>query len=605
MKYHPSPRIRLATGLATFFGGLVFAVLAAPEVGAESTAHPTQRAFHELLSLEWEFRLAEFPTLATSVGIHTWDDRLAEMSPEALERRATAWRHHLEQTKALLARSDFPAEDRVSAAVFVRQLEDFVAEYELGHHQLLLTVDDGFHIAFARLPKEMPFATVEHYENYLARLRAFPRYAAEHTALLRQGLAGGRTLPRVVLDGYDVTIASHLVDDVTESLFWQPLAQMPATLPAAEVERLRAAGRRAIAEAVVPTYRAFLEFMTEEYIPGARTTLGASAMPGGAEYYAQRIRHFTTLDLDADTIHRIGLEEVARIRIEMEAILAELDFDGSFADFLDFLRTDPRFYAQSPEELLKEASYLAKQADAALPAFFGRLPRMPYGVAPVPDHLAPKYTGGRYVGATPGGTEPGYYWVNTYQLESRPLYTLPALTLHEAVPGHHLQISLNQELEDLPPFRRHSYISAFGEGWGLYSEWLGVEMGIYDDPYAHFGRLTYEMWRACRLVVDTGLHAKGWSREQALDYLASNTALSLHEVRTETDRYISWPAQALAYKLGELEIKSLRRQAEEALAERFDIRSFHDQLLVNGSLPLTVLRQVVGDWIDQQRSAPR
>lgn len=593
-----SPRLALlACALFAWASGLPAA--------AESVVPPAPQAFEDLLAAEWDLRLQEFPTLATSVGIHTWDDRLADMSPEALRRRSEAWKHFAETARGLMNRTDFATEDRVSAEVFVRQLEGFVEEYEQGHHQLLLTVDDGFHIAFARLPKEMPFTTVEHYENYIARLHAFPRFAEQHTALLRQGLESGRTLPRVVLEGYEVTIASHVIDDATQSVFWQPFTNLPPTLGEDEAERLHEAGERAILDAVVPAYRAFLDFMTDAYIPGARTTLGASDMPGGKDYYAARIRHFTTLDLDAEAIHRIGLEEVARIRGEMEAITTEVGFEGSFAEFLDFLRTDPRFYAETPEELLKEASYLAKRADAALPAFFGRLPRQPYGVAPVPDHLAPKYTGGRYVGATPGGTEPGYYWVNTYKLESRPLYTLPALSLHEAVPGHHLQIALNQELEELPPFRRYSYISAFGEGWGLYSEWLGVEMGIYTDPYAHFGRLTYEMWRACRLVVDTGLHAKGWGRQQALDYLASNTALSLHEVRTETDRYISWPAQALAYKLGELEIKALRRQAEETLGTDFDLRTFHDRVLANGSVPLSVLRRVIEAWIVEQNQASR
>jgi uncharacterized protein (DUF885 family) len=351
-------------------------------------------------------------------------------------------------------------------------------------------------------------------------------------------------------------------------------------------------------DGVVAGYAKLLDFTLDEYVPGARSTLGASELPGGEAYYAQRIRHFTTLDLAPEEIHEIGEREVARIRAEMEQIVREVGFEGGFAAFLDFLRTDPRFYAGTAEELLMRASTIAKRMDAQLPSLFKTLPRLPYGVAPVPDHLAPKYTGGRYVPAPQGGTQPGYYWVNTYALASRPLYVLEALTLHEAVPGHHLQISLANELEDLPSFRRHLYLSAFGEGWGLYSEWLGLEAGFYTDPYSDFGRLTYEMWRACRLVVDTGLHALGWTRDQAMDFLASNTALSLHEVETETDRYISWPAQALAYKLGELEIKELRREAEAALGERFDIREFHDAVLGSGSVPLPVLERIVRRWIE-------
>jgi uncharacterized protein (DUF885 family) len=420
---------------------------------------------------------------------------------------------------------------------------------------------------------------------------------------MKAGLARGFTLPQVVLEGYEGTISSQVVEDATASLFYQPFEDLPFSVAAEKHEALRAAGRQAIREAVVPAYGEFLDFMVKAYIPGARQTIGASELPRGREYYASRIRQFTTLDLSAEEIHQLGLAEVARIRQEMDAIIREVDFEGDFAAFLAFLRTDPRFYAQSAEELLKEASYLAKRMDGKLPSLFKTLPRMPYGVEPVPAHMAPKYTAGRYVGTSPGSTQPGLYWVNTYALETRPLYALPALTLHEAVPGHHLQGALAQEMENLPDFRRFSYISAFGEGWGLYSEWLGIEAGIYTDPYSRFGRLTYEMWRACRLVVDTGLHAFGWSRQRALDYLASQTALSLHEVTTETDRYISWPGQALAYKLGEMKIRQLRRRAEEALGERFDVREFHDALLRNGSVPLPVLEQIIEGFIAERQPA--
>lgn len=560
--------------------------------GHDSAAEQLQALFAE----EWSFRLAENPLLATSVGVHDFDDRLPSVRRADEARRVEVWRGFLERLAAI-DRGQLSEGDLVSYGVFERQLRGFVEEFEFHHDRLPLLVDSGFHIDFARLPGEMPFATAKDYENYIARLRAFPAYMEQHVVLLKDGLEHGMTLPRVVLEGYEVTIDSHVVDTPEASLFYGPFEKFPDRLGEDERKRLRASGKAAIQEAVVPGYRRFLKFMMGEYIPGARTTLGASEFPNGAAYYDQRIRHFTTLELSAQEIHDLGLREVARIRAEMEKIVEEVAFEGDFADFLAFLRTDPRFYAKTPEELLKEASYLAKRADAALPAFFGVLPRTPYGVAPVPDHLAPKYTGGRYLGTSPGSTQPGYYWVNTYALENRPLYVLPALTLHEAVPGHHLQISLNQELADLPPFRRYSYISAFGEGWGLYAEWLGIEMGIYDTPYSHFGRLTYEMWRACRLVVDTGLHAMGWTRQQAMDFLAGNTALSLHEVRTETDRYISWPAQALSYKLGELKIRELRRRAEETLGDHFDLREFHDVVLSNGSIPLSVLEEVVDRYL--------
>jgi uncharacterized protein (DUF885 family) len=373
---------------------------------------------------------------------------------------------------------------------------------------------------------------------------------------------------------------------------------MPPSISAAEAERLRQAARTAISDSVIPGYQAFLDFMRDEYLPGARTTLGAFALPNGRAYYAHKIRQFTTLDLSADEIHQIGLDEVARIRLEMQAIIDATGFDGSFADFLAFLRNDPRFYAETPEDLLKEAAFIAKTMDGKLPALFNTLPRTPYSVAPVPDDIAPKYTGGRYVPPAAGSNQPGYYWVNTYALDSRPLYTLPALTLHEAVPGHHLQWALAIEQEAQPDFRQYDYISAYGEGWGLYSEWLGVESGIYEDPYDDFGRLTYEMWRACRLVVDTGLHDKGWTRDQALEYLAGNTALSLHEVTTETDRYISWPGQALSYKLGELKIKALRRRAEQKLGANFDLREFHDTVLASGSVTLPILELLIDDYIE-------
>ena len=360
-----------------------------------------------------------------------------------------------------------------------------------------------------------------------------------------------------------------------------------------------------IRESIVPSYKTLATFMTDDYIPGTRTSLGASELPDGRAYYAQRIRHFTTLDMTAKEIHQLGLDEVARIKAEMMEIIQEVEFEGSFAEFLEFLRTDPRFYAKTAEELLKEAAYISKRMDGKLPALFGLIPRLPYTVEPVPDHIAPKYTAGRYVGAPIGSTQPGRYWVNTYALETRPLYNLEALSLHEAVPGHHFQISLNQELEDLPNFRRHSYLSAFGEGWGLYSEWLGLEAGFYTDPYNNFGRLTYEMWRACRLVVDTGVHAMGWTRQQMMEFMGSNTALSHHEITTETDRYISWPAQALSYKIGQIKILELRRKAEKALGTSFDVRKFHDAVLGNGSVPLSVLEDVIDRFIERERSSHR
>jgi uncharacterized protein (DUF885 family) len=448
----------------------------------------------------------------------------------------------------------------------------------------------------------MPFDTTHDYENYVARLRAIPQYVRQNVELLREGLQAGWTLPKVALTGYEKTIEAHVVADPRRSRFFAPFASFPSGVSESDRARLSAAGEKAIRDEVVPAFRAFLEFMTREYMPGARATVGASDLAdNGKEYYAYLVRHFTTLPLAPDEIHALGLEEVRRIRTEMEEVIRKTGFSGGFADFLKFLRTDPRFYAKTPEELLKQAAWIAKSVDGKLPSLFGRLPRQPYGVEPVPAEIAPKYTGGRYVGAPPGGKKAGTYWVNTYALESRPLYVLESLTLHEAVPGHHLQGALSAELTDLPAFRRFLYVDAFGEGWGLYSERLGLEMGLYTDPYNNFGRLTYEMWRACRLVVDTGLHAKGWTRQQAIDYLASNTALSLHECTTETDRYISWPGQALAYKIGELKLRELRRRAEDALGARFDVREFHDRILSGGTVTLPILEARIDAYILSKR----
>jgi uncharacterized protein (DUF885 family) len=556
---------------------------------------------HARFDEEWKFRLAEDPLFATAADYHQYDDRLPQVTIADEMRRAQFYRELLGKLEKI-DRARLRHDDQINYDIFKMQVQDNLDDFAYKAYLIPFTVDAGFHIGFARLPNQMPFAAAPDYENYLKRLQAFPDYVAQHIDLLKEGLKTGMAMPQVVLQGFDVTMATHVVDDPAQSVFYTPLAKFPATIPADEQNRLRIAGVEAIRESIVPGYRRLLEFMTKEYIPNARTTIGASELPNGREYYAQRIRHFTTLDVSVDEVHQLGLNEVQRIRGEMMEIIKQVEFAGDFTAFLKFLRSDRQFYAKTPEELLKEACYIAKRMDGKLPSLFKTLPRLPYSVQAVPAHLAPKYTGGRYVGPALGSTEPGYYWVNTYALENRPLYVLESLTLHEAVPGHHLQTALARELEGLPNFRRFLYLSAFGEGWGLYSERLGLEAGFYTNPYSNFGRLTYEMWRACRLVVDTGIHAKGWTREQAMEFLASNTALSLHEVRTETDRYISWPGQALAYKIGELKIRELRRQAEEALGGKFDVREFHDVVLRNGAVPLSVLEGEVMAYIQEQQS---
>jgi uncharacterized protein (DUF885 family) len=555
---------------------------------------------HALFDRAWETRLRENPLSATSVGRHEYDDRLPSITPADLERRNVQRKATLKELEAI-DRSKLPAEEVINYDMFRRQIVEGIESYELGDDQMPFNADSGFHSSFSRLAKEMPMATTKDYENYISRLKQWPRYVREQIVQMRLGIKRGMTVPRATLDGYDTTMSAHVVDDPTKSVFYAPFLKFPSGVPESDRERLRTEGRAAVVDGAIAGYRELLDFFRNEYLPNARKTIAASDLPNGRAFYAHKIRNFTTLDLTPEQIHKIGLSEVDRIDGEMKAVMKQVGFTGDFAAFLQFLRTDPRFYAKTPEELLQRASWIAKRIDGKLPSLFKTLPRLPYTVEPVPPDIAPKYTSGRYVGPAFGSMQPGIYWVNTYMLESRPLYNLEALTLHESVPGHHLQIALSRELTNVPNFRRFSYISAFGEGWGLYCEWLGLEAGFYTDPYSNFGRLTYEMWRACRLVVDTGIHSMGWTRQQAIDYMATRTALPLHEVETEVDRYISWPGQALAYKLGELKIKELRKRAENALGPQFDLREFHDVVLGAGAVPLSVLEGNVDRWIGMKQ----
>jgi len=459
-----------------------------------------------------------------------------------------------------------------------------------------LLSDSGFHSSWTYMVR--PLANYAQVIDYLNRLNALPEVVDQYLPLLREGLEKGVSQPRVIFKGYESTYNDHIVDHYENNFYYQPFKNLPNALSAIQKDSVLKAAHTTIEKKVTPSFKRIKTFFEEEYLPKTRMAIGVSETPNGTDYYQNRIKYYTTLDQTAEEIHQTGLEEVARIKNEMQKIIAELKFKGSFADFLKFLRTDPQFYAKTPEELLMIARDMAKRADAQLPRFFKTLPRKPYGVAPVPDAIAPKYTGGRYIGTSKNSTDPGYYWVNTYDLPSRPLYTLPSLTVHEAVPGHHLQGSLNNELGDsIPQFRRNMYLSAYGEGWGLYTEFLAAEMGMYRTPYERFGQLTYEMWRACRLVVDTGIHAKGWTRDQVVAYMTENTAMSLHEIDTETDRYISWPGQALSYKIGELTIRKLREEAEAALGSTFDIREFHEVILEQGTVTLKILEKRIRKWI--------
>ncbi|MDB4951008.1 MAG: hypothetical protein JWM27_3657 [Gemmatimonadetes bacterium] len=418
---------------------------------------------------------------------------------------------------------------------------------------------------------------------------------------MRQGMREGMVLPRVSVEGIEASIAPHVVSDPTKSLLYRPFASFPATVPDSAWARLERAGREAVASSVVAGYRDFLRFMQREYIPAARSTIGASALPNGRAYYAARLREFTTLDVTPEQVHRTGLSEVARIRAAMDSVIRSTGFTGTFPQFVQKLRDDPSFYVSTPERLMERYSVILKRMDGQLPTLFGRLPRLPYGIRPIPDYIAPRTTTAYYGPGSPDGTHAGTYWVNTYDLKSRPTYEMESLSFHEAVPGHHLQIALAQELVDVPEFRRVAGFTAFVEGWALYAESLGKEAGFYRDPYSYFGHLSYDAWRACRLVVDTGIHDKGWTRQQAIDYMSANTGLTLLNITNEVDRYIAWPGQALAYKEGQLKIRELRTFAERELGPRFDVREFHDVVLGSGALPLTVLEGNVRRWVQAKK----
>jgi uncharacterized protein (DUF885 family) len=553
--------------------------------------------FVRLAADEWAWRLAEFPQLATSVGVASHDDRLERVDADSRAARLARWRDTREALAAIPV-TDMSAAARIDRAVFENQLHGFIAAIESHADLMPLNSDSSFYGPLVDLSDAQPLRDTADYRRFLARLADIPRFLREHIELMRVGLATGFTVPQVVLEGRDQPLAAiAALTQAADSPFWKPFAAFPAGVPATEQGALRDAAGRVMEQQVLPAYRELLAFLRDTYVPGARRTTAACDLPDGDAFYAAQIRQYTTLPLSADEIHARGLQEVARILAEMEDVKRQAGFDGDLAAFLQFLRTDARFYARTPHELLAHASWIAKRIDGLLPKFFGVLPRQPYGVAPVPADIAPFYTTGRYVPAPQPIGVAGMYWVNTHALQSRALYTLPALTLHEAVPGHHLQIALAGEMAGQPPFRRHGFVDAFGEGWALYAEHLGDEMGVYLTPYEQFGRLTYEMWRAARLVVDTGLHAKRWSRDDARAYLLAHTALSEHEVATEVDRYISWPGQALSYKLGELKIRELRARAEQGLGSGFDLRAFHDAVLALGSVPLAVLEEQVDQWI--------
>ena len=498
--------------------------------------------------------------------------------------------------------NDLDENNLISYELLKFELNDIVDYYNFERYLNPLLSDSGFHSSLNYMVR--PLSNYKKTIEYLNKLNSLPEFVNQNLTNIRIGLEKGVSQPLVIFDGYESTYDDHITNNYLNNYFYSPFINLPKDISQSQSDSILKAAKISINEIVVPQFKKIKKFFEKEYYPKTRTKIGISSTPNGKEYYQNRINYYTTSkEYTAEKIHQIGLDEVARIKSEMKKIIKELKFQGSFEDFFKFLRTDNQFYADTPKELLMYARDIAKRADEQLPRFFKTLPRKPYGVAPVPDAIAPKYTSGRYVGTSKNSTDPGYYWVNTYDLKSRTLYTIPALTVHEAVPGHHLQSALNNELGDkIPSFRKNLYLSAYGEGWGLYTEYLAEEMGLYTTPYEQFGKLTYEMWRACRLVVDTGIHALDWSKEMVLNYMSSNTALSLHEINTETDRYISWPGQALSYKIGELKIRELRTLAEEKLKSNFNIRDFHEIILSEGTVTLAILESRVLNYIEENKN---
>jgi uncharacterized protein (DUF885 family) len=560
----------------------------------------TVEKLHQLFADEWEARLKFDPLFATGTGDHRYDDQLPRVRPED-------YYSYLNQLRAMRGRLDLidyaglPAGEQLNYDIWARLVSNDIKELELGGFRFPLSKIAGFHIYFPDCYLMMPFNSVEDYDKYIARLNQFPRYIEDHKKLLRDSLKLGFIPPRTTLEGIDDSIRQQIVEVPEKSVLYQPFLTIPASFSLQERERICQHGQTAIQQAVVPGFIQGLEFILNEYIPGSRMTIAAQDLPDGLEFYSHRIRFFTSLDLSPQAVHQTGLDEVSRIQEEMESVAAKEGYSGRLHDFIEFLRNDPRFYVETAQQLLEKTALVLKRMDGELPRLFNTLPRLPYGIRAIPDYSAPGNTAAYYFPGPGDGTQAGMYYVNTYDLPSRPTYEIEALSLHEAVPGHHLQIALQQELSDLPLFRRHHGFTSFVEGWALYAERLGLECGFYNDPYSNFGRLSYEMWRACRLVVDTGMHALGWTRPQAIEYLLDNTSSTVLNITNEVDRYIAWPGQALAYKIGELKIRQLRALAEAALGTRFDLRQFHDVLLLQGAVPLDVLEAMVKKYISKHK----
>ncbi|RMI09635.1 MAG: DUF885 domain-containing protein [Calditrichaeota bacterium] len=566
-----------------------------------SNSDEATRRLYQLFEEEWEYQLREFPEQATFQGDRRYNDRLTDYSPEAIQRRQAHDREVLKRIRQINREMLSPA-DQLNYDLFEKRYRERVERQRFHDYLMPVTQLWGPQIDLPQLVSVTPFEEVADYEAYFKRLAAVPTQITQITALMRRGMEEGWIMPREPLRGVADQIQAQLKADTSESVFYNPFRQFPEDVPREARKRLREQALKVLQERVLPAFQQFYDFFTGEYYPRTPEQVGAWMWPEGKAYYENRVRFFTTTNLTPEEIHQIGLGEVRRIRAEMEAIIRKVKFEGSFQEFVHFLRTDPQFYYTDPHDLIVGYRDICKRIDPELVKLFGKLPRIPYGVKEIPAYQAPTTYTGYYQEPASDGSRAGYFFANTYKLNTRPKYEMEALAAHEAVPGHHLQIALALELENLPKFRRHSSITAFVEGWALYAESLGEDLGLYQDPYSKFGQLTYEMWRACRLVVDTGMHYLKWTRQQAIDFMKENTAKTEHDITNEVDRYIVWPGQALAYKIGELKIKELRAFAEKELGERFDIREFHDRILENGAIPLDILEQNIRRYVAEKKA---
>jgi uncharacterized protein (DUF885 family) len=551
---------------------------------------------HQLFQDQWDAWMRFDPFFASYVGDHRYNDLL----PTATEEAYQSWRDqlvHFRQRLQGISNQALTPTDQLNYELFSHLLEDEIAELGFHAYRLPISRCAGFHLMFPDIFELMPFKNVQDYQNYISRLNAFRQFASENITMMRDGLRTGYPPPRCTLADVDKQLKAQMVPEPRQSALYQPFKHFPAQIGETDRKKLLTAAENAILSSVVPAYQAILQFIEHEYLPAARDSIACTDLPDGEAFYAHRIYYFTSLHLTAKQVYQTGLDEVKRIRAEMVEVIKKIGWHGDMPEFLEFLRTDPQFFVTTPQALLEKTALVLKRMDGELPRLFKTLPRMPYGIREVPDYAAEGETAAYYNPGLGDGSRAGMYYVNTYDLPSRPLYEIEALSLHEAVPGHHLQLALQAELANLPMFRRYCGYQSFVEGWALYAERLGLEVGFYTDPYSDFGRLSYEMWRACRLVVDTGMHALGWTRQQAIDHLAENTSSTLLNIVNEIDRYIAWPGQALAYKLGELKIRQLRKRAEDKLGKKFNLREFHDVLLLSGAVPMDVLERQVEQWI--------